>query len=422
MGIFFVAIDKKRIFVKKEMESIPSDDRKRKEEKDREYQEAYRRYIEKRIETFVNENQKIQYEHRKLEQQVNTLTNEVNQLKQSPMIIGTITDILDENNDRVIVASTTGQNFIVPTCTEVKRQKLTPGMNVGLNQHNYAVMEVLPTSKDPFIKGMELFDSIPDISYDDVGGLDDELREVRESVELPLLKPDLFKKIGIEPPKGVLFQGPPGTGKTLIAKAVAHHTKTTFIKVIASELVQKFIGEGARYVREIFELAREKAPTIVFIDELDAIGATRMEEATSGDREVQRTLLQLLSELDGFEDRGDVKFIAATNRVDILDSALLRPGRFDRIVEFPIPNEEARYKIFKIHMKSLKTEENVDVKQFVEMTENATGADIKAICNEAGMFAIRKEVNVITQEDFLEAISKVMKKVEDPFDIDNIFV
>jgi proteasome regulatory subunit len=338
------------------------------------------------------------------------------------MITGTITDLLDENHERVIVASSTGPSLVVHTCNDVKCQKITPSMNVGLNQHNFAVMEIIPASKDPIIKAMELFDSIPDITYDDIGGLDDQLREVRESVELPLLKPGLFKKIGIEPPKGVLFQGPSGTGKTLIAKAVAHHAKTTFIKVIASELVQKFIGEGSRYVREIFELAREKAPTIVFIDEIDAIGATRMEEATSGDREVQRTLLQLLSELDGFEERGDVKFIAATNRVDILDGALLRPGRFDRIIEFPIPDDEARYKIFKIHMKLLKTSENIDIKKFVEMTVNATGADIKAICTEAGMFAIRKEADVITEEDFFEAINKVMKKVKVPSEFTNLFI
>ena len=404
------------------MESTPLDDKNRKSEKDREYQEAYIRHVKRRIDMLLNEIQILQREQRKFEQHIATVRNEINQIKEPPSILGTITDILDEHNGRVIVESTTGQHLVVHACDDVKHQKLTPSMNVRLNQHNFAVVEILPASKDPFIKGMELLDSVPDVSYEDIGGLDDQIREVRESVELPLLKPNLFKRIGIEPPKGVLLQGPPGTGKTLIAKAVAHHTKSTFIKVTASELVQKFIGEGARYVREIFELAREKAPTIVFIDELDAIGASRLEEATSGDREVERTLLQLLSELDGFQDRGDVKFVAATNRADILDNALLRPGRFDRIVDIPIPNEEAREKIFMIHMKPLKTGEDVDLAKLVAMTKNTTGADIKAICTEAGMLAIRKEAQEITQGDFLEAIYKVSKKVEDPFKINHFFI
>ncbi|MFX1354755.1 MAG: AAA family ATPase, partial [Promethearchaeota archaeon] len=199
--------------------------------------------------------------------------------------------------------------------------------------------------------------------------------------------------------------------KTLLAKAVAHETKATFIRVIASELVQKFIGEGARYVREIFTLARKKAPTILFIDELDAIAAERMEDATSGDREVQRTLMQLLSELDGFDTRGNIKFIGATNRIDILDHALLRPGRFDRIIELPIPNEVARTEIFKIHSRFLNISEDVDFKELVKITENATGADIKAICTEAGMFAIRRDSDIINHEDFMKATSKIMEKM-----------
>jgi proteasome regulatory subunit len=246
-----------------------------------------------------------------------------------------------------------------------------------------------------------------------VGGLEEQLQEVRETVELPLKKPELFKNIGIEPPKGVLLYGPPGTGKTLLAKAVAHETEATFIRIIGSELVQKFIGEGARLVREIFNLAKQKAPTILFIDELDAIGSQRLKIATSGDREVQRTLMQLLSELDGFEMRGDVKIIGATNRVDILDPALLRPGRFDRMIEFPIPNEEARASIFKIHARKLSVAEGINFKKLVGMTEGATGADIKAICTEAGMFAIRKDANIIIEEDFLEAVSKVLNKIKD---------
>jgi proteasome regulatory subunit len=286
-------------------------------------------------------------------------------------------------------------------------------MRVALNQRTFAIMEVLPTKLDPFVKGMEVIDSIPDISYEDVGGLEDQLQEVRETVELPLKKPELFKKVGIEPPKGVLLYGPPGTGKTLVAKAVAHETEATFIRIIGSELVQKFIGEGARLVREIFNLAKDKAPTILFIDELDAIGSQRLKVATSGDREVQRTLMQLLSELDGFEQRGDVKIIGATNRIDILDPALLRPGRFDRLIEFPMPDQIARKAIFKIHARTLHVVDNLNLNKLVDLTEGTTGADIKAICTEAGMFAIRKEAEIIIEEDFIKAIEKVMNKIKD---------
>ncbi|MHA1233779.1 MAG: proteasome-activating nucleotidase, partial [Promethearchaeota archaeon] len=290
---------------------------------------------------------------------------------------------------------------------------LTPGMRVALNQRTFAIMEILPTKLDPFVKGMEVIDEIPDISYEDVGGLDDQIMEVRETVELPLLKPELFKRVGIDPPKGVLLYGPPGTGKTLVAKAVAHETDATFIRIIGSELVQKFIGEGARLVREIFNLAKQKAPTILFIDELDAIGSQRLKIATSGDREVQRTLMQLLSELDGFEQRGDVKIIGATNRVDILDPALLRPGRFDRMIFFPVPDEKARESIFSIHSRNLNIEGEVKFKNLVNLTEGATGADIKAICTEAGMFAIRKDKETIVKDDFIEAVNKVMSKMRD---------
>jgi proteasome regulatory subunit len=254
----------------------------------------------------------------------------------------------------------------------------------------------------------------PNINYADVGGLEEQIYEMRECVELTLTRPDLFEKVGIDPPQGVLLCGPPGTGKTLLARAVAHETKATFIRVIGSELVQKFIGEGARLVREIFLMAKDKAPSIVFIDELDAVGSRRLEVATSGDREVQRTLMQLLSILDGFDSRGDVRIIAATNRPDILDPALLRPGRFDRIIEFPIPNAESRTSIFKIHTRRLHMDSTVDLDRIVRLTEGSSGADIKAIVTEAGMFAIRQEHEIVCMDDFLKAIDKVMGK----FDLD----
>jgi len=386
--------------------------KKREDAKDGEYLITYTRHLEKRLRNLETEKQLLDAERLRLEQELHSLRNEIDRLREPPLVSATIIDFIDDKG-RAIVKSSTGPSFVVNASRKVKNEKLTPGMRVALNQRTFAIMEVLPTKIDPFVKGMEVIDSIPDITYGDVGGLKDQLQEVRETVELPLKKPELFERIGIEPPKGVLLYGPPGTGKTLLAKAVAHETEATFIRIIGSELVQKFIGEGARLVREIFNMAKEKAPTILFIDELDAIGSQRLKIATSGDREVQRTLMQLLSELDGFEMRGDVKIIGATNRVDILDPALLRPGRFDRMIEFPIPDEEAREAIFKIHTRKLRIEEKIDINRLVSLTEGATGADIKAISTEAGMFAIRKEADAIVKQDFTDAIDKVMKKVRD---------
>jgi len=388
-------------------------EKKKKEDvKDGEYLITYTRHLEKRLRNLETEKQLLDAERLRLEQELHSLRNEIDRLREPPLVSATVIDILDEKG-RAIVKSSTGPSFVVNASRKVKNEKLESGLRVALNQRTFAIMEVLPTKLDPFVKGMEVIDNIPDISYADVGGLEDQLQEVRETVELPLKKPELFKNIGIEPPKGVLLYGPPGTGKTLLAKAVAHETEASFIRIIGSELVQKFIGEGARLVREIFNLAKQKAPTILFIDELDAIGSQRLKIATSGDREVQRTLMQLLSELDGFELRGDVKIIGATNRVDILDPALLRPGRFDRMIEFPIPTEEAREAIFMIHTRKLAVADGVNFKKLVNLTEGATGADIKAICTEAGMFAIRKDANIILEEDFVEATSKVLNKIKD---------
>jgi len=404
------------------MPSTTDNQKRKKDIDDENYLVNYIQHLEKRLRNLETDKQLLEGERLRLEQEVHGLRNEIDQLREPPLITATIIDVLDDTSDRVIVKSSTGPTFVVKPSKMVKNEKLKPGLSVALNQRTFAIMELLPPNLDPFIKGMELIDRIPDVSYNDVGGLDDQILEVRETVELPLVKPDLFKKIGIDPPKGVLLHGPPGTGKTLLAKAVAHETDATFIRVIGSELVQKFIGEGARYVREIFEMARKKAPTILLIDELDAIAAVRMNDATSGDREVQRTLMQLLSELDGFDQRGDVKFIGATNRIDILDPALLRPGRFDRIIEFPIPGEEAREAIFKIHMRPLNIDKTVDVHPLMKMTENSTGADIKAICTEAGMFAIRRESEIITREDFYDAINKVMKKKESETSNSDLFI
>jgi proteasome regulatory subunit len=396
------------------MHPKPDGKRGEKNSKDGEYLVNYLQHLEKRLRDLETERQLIDSERLRLEQEVRNLRSEIDRLREPPLITGTVTDILGENDKRVVVKSSSGPSFIVNLTRKLRNEQILPGMSVALNQRTFSIMEILPTKLDPFVQGMELLDHIPDESYEQIGGLEEQIQEVRETVELPLKRPDLFKKLGIEPPKGVLLHGLPGTGKTLLAKAVAHETKATFIRVIGSELIQKYIGEGARFVREIFNLARQRAPTILFIDELDAVGATRLFEATSGDREVQRTLMQLLSELDGFHERGDVKLIGATNRIDILDPALLRPGRFDRIIEFPIPDKKARKEIFKIYMDKLNIDGSIKLKEIIDLTEKTTGADIKSITTEAGMFAIRRNSEIITQEDFIAAISKIMKKVQEP--------
>lgn len=351
----------------------------------------------------------------RLQKEIKRLKTELERLKTPPLIIGSIKDVLSDG--RVVVKSSTGPDFIVTTADYIGKDNVVIGARVALNKQTLAVMGVLPPSLDPLVMGAEIFEK-PDTSYKDVGGLEDQIRDVKEAVEDPLLKPDLYKKVGIEPPKGILLVGPPGTGKTLLAKAVANKTKAVFIRFVGSELVQKYIGEGARLVRELFELAREKAPTIVFIDEIDAIGAKRLEVATSGDREVQRTLMQLLAELDGFNPIGNVKIIAATNRPDILDEALLRPGRFDRIIEIPIPSQEARLEIFKIHVRRMNISKKIDFNTLAARCEGATGADIKAICTESGMFAIREDRDLVTMGDFKRATQKVMssamQKMEEP--------
>ena len=352
--------------------------------------EADKRYIE---------TQKIRYER-----EVRKLKSESEQLRSPPLIIGTITDVVDAS--RVIVRSSAGPRFLVRSSPSISADEIKPGVRCTLNQQSLAIVELLPTSFDAQIYGMELVDS-PQETYADIGGLEVQINEIKEAVELPLKRPELFLRIGIDPPKGVLLHGPPGTGKTLLAKAVAHETNAHFMRVVGSELVQKYIGEGARLVRELFDLARKKAPTIIFIDEIDAVGASRTEANTSGDREVQRTLLQLLAGMDGFENRGDVKIIGATNRIDILDRALLRPGRFDRIIEIPLPDETGRLSILKVHCRALTIDENVDLSEVAKQTDGKNGADLRAICMEAGMFAIRKDRPAITQEDFLAAITKI---------------
>ncbi|WP_405307166.1 proteasome-activating nucleotidase [Methanobrevibacter sp.] len=348
------------------------------------------------------ENEKI-----RLEREVKSLRSEVDRFRSPPLVLATITEVLDDH--RMTVKSSTGPSFLVNYSKFLDEKLLVPGSRVALNQQTFGIVEVLPSEKDANVSGMEI-ETKPDISYDQIGGLEEQIREVKETVELPLTEPELFERVGIEPPKGILLYGPPGTGKTLLAKAVANETNATFIKIVASEFVKKYIGEGARLVREVFELAKEKAPAIIFIDELDAVAAKRLKSSTSGDREVQRTLMQLLAELDGFESRGDIGIIGATNRPDILDPALLRPGRFDRFIEVPLPNEDGRREILKIHTKNMSFEEKADVDVLASLTDGFSGADLKAVCTEAGMFAIRAKRDKITVDDFMKAVDKVMDK------------
>ncbi|MBD3189965.1 MAG: proteasome-activating nucleotidase [Candidatus Heimdallarchaeota archaeon] len=377
-------------------------------EQDRGYLLSYTRHLERKVRTLETEKQLLDNERLRMEREIASMRNDLEQLKRSPLITGTIVDLLDD--DRAVVRSSSGPNFVVNVIKSISRDLLKPNTRVALNQRNFAVVEVLPQKKDPMVSAMEV-EERPDVTYEDIGGLDSQILELRETVELPLARPELFEKIGIQPPKGVLLYGPPGTGKTLLARAVAHETNATFIRVIGSELVQKFIGEGARLVREVFQFSEEKAPTILFVDELDAIGSKRLDIATSGDREVQRTLMQLLSNLDGFDVRGDVRVIAATNRPDILDPALLRPGRFDRVIEIGMPNPEARKEIFKIHSRTMTISDEVRFDILVSLTEGASGADIKNICTEAGMFAIREERDNVIEADFKKATEKVMGKI-----------
>jgi proteasome regulatory subunit len=360
----------------------------------------YVKYLEKKI-------KELEEEKLVLKREVKYYKEEMEKLLAPPLIEGVLLDILPDG--RAVVKSSSGPNLIVSIGGNVPKEKLYPGVIVAINQRGSSIVEVLPDREDPYVKAMEVVER-PDVSYLDIGGLSKQIEEIREAVELPLLKPDLFRKIGIEPPKGVLLYGPPGTGKTLLAKAVAHETKATFIRVVGSEFVQKFIGEGARIVREVFELAKRKAPSIIFIDEIDAIAAKRIDIGTSGEREVQRTMMQLLAEMDGFDPLGNVKIIAATNRIDILDPAILRPGRFDRIIEVPLPDKKGRLEIFKVHLKKMSIGKDVELEKLAELSDGFVGAEIKAVCVEAGYFAIREGRSFVEMDDFIRAIDKVKER------------
>ena len=337
-----------------------------------------------------------------LKTDVDELKRENEVLKTSSLYIASVEEITDEG---VVIKQHGNNQEVLTQASTTLESDLRPGDRVAIND-SFAVQQVLDDETDSRAQAMEVTES-PDVEYADIGGIDDQIREVREAVEDPLDDPEQFEAVGVEPPSGVLLHGPPGTGKTMLAKAVANESDATFIKMAGSELVRKFIGEGARLVRDLFELAAEREPAVIFIDEIDAVAAKRTDSKTSGDAEVQRTMMQLLSEMDGFDDRGEVRIMAATNRFDMLDEAILRPGRFDRLIEVPEPNAEGRERILEIHTQDMNVAADTNVGEVARELDGYSGADIASLATEAGMFAVRDGRTEVTQADFEQAREKL---------------
>ncbi|KAL8171757.1 hypothetical protein V2J09_023561 [Rumex salicifolius] len=353
--------------------------------------------------------------------------------KQLPYLVGNIVEILEMNPEDegeedganvdldsqrkgkcVIISFLADALFLVqtiflPVVGLVDPDKLKPGDLVGVNKDSYLILDTLPSEYDSRVKAMEV-DEKPTEDYNDIGGLEKQIQELVEAIVLPMTHKERFQKLGIRPPKGVLLYGPPGTGKTLMARACAAQTNATFLKLAGPQLVQMFIGDGAKLVRDAFQLAKEKAPCIIFIDEIDAIGTKRFDSEVSGDREVQRTMLELLNQLDGFSSDERIKVIAATNRADILDPALMRSGRLDRKIEFPHPTEEARARILQIHSRKMNVHPDVNFEELARSTDDFNGAQLKAVCVEAGMLALRRDATEVNHEDFNEGIIQVQAK------------
>jgi len=337
------------------------------------------------------------------------LPNDQKVAKEMPLQIATCTKIINPGapDAKYMISIRQYAKFITKCGDKVSPTDIEEGMRVGVEMQKMRIMMPLAPPIEAAVSLMQIEEK-PDVTYKDIGGCKEQIEKIREVVELPMIHPERYANLGIDPPKGVMLYGPPGTGKTLLARAVANRTDSTFIRVIGSELVQKYIGEGARLVRELFQLAKSKKACIIFFDEIDAIGGTRFEDDT-GESEVQRTMLELVNQLDGFDSRGNIRILMATNRPDTLDPALVRPGRIDRKIEFGIPDLEGRTEIFQIHTKPMSIAPGIRFELLARLCPNCTGADIHSVCTEAGMFAIRERRKIVTEKDFLDAIEKVVK-------------
>ena len=375
----------------------------------------------KELEIKIKEKQlnfmRLQAQRNDLNDKVIKLKDEIRHLLKGANSVAEVIKVLSK--ETVLVKTSSDGKYIVRLDKNIKIEDLRANIRVTLGD-KMKINRILPSRVDPLVSLMRV-EKVPDSTYDSVGGLDEQIKEIREVIELPIKHPEVFEALGISQPKGVIMYGPPGTGKTLLARAVAHHTDCTFIRVSGNELVQKYIGEGARLVRELFVMARQHAPSIIFMDEIDSIGGNRIDDDSKGDSEVQRTMLELLNQLDGFEQSQNIKIIMATNRIDILDDALLRPGRIDRKIEFPNPNERARFDILKIHSRKMNLVRGIDLFKIATLMNGASGAECKACCSEAGMFALRERRMHVTQEDFEMAVAKVMKKDDDKNQIKKIW-
>merc|ERR1712048_1086417 len=348
----------------------------------------------------------IKDEMRNLRQEYLHAQEEVKRIKSIPLIIGQFLEAVDHNT--AIVSSTTGQNHYVRILSTIDREQLKPSASIALHKHSNALVDILPPESDTSIQMLADHER-PNVSYSDIGGLDIQKQEIREAVELPLTQFELYKSIGIDPPRGVLLYGPPGCGKTMLAKAVAHHTTASFIRVVGSEFVQKYLGEGPRMVRDVFRLAKENSPAIIFIDEIDAIATKRFDAQTGADREVQRILLELLNQMDGFDQTTNVKVIMATNRQDTLDPALLRPGRLDRKIEFPLPDRRQKRLIFSTVTAKMNLSDDLDLEDYINRCEKISHADVTSICCEAGLQAVRDNRFVVLSKVFDTAYKKIVQ-------------
>lgn len=352
---------------------------------------------------------------KELNKQFEKSENDLKALQSVGQIVGEVLKQLTE--DKFIVKATNGPRYVVGCRRQLDKTRLKPGTRVALDMTTLTIMRYLPREVDPLVYNMSHEDP-GNVSYSSIGGLAEQIRELREVIELPLMNPELFQRVGINPPKGCLLYGPPGTGKTLLARAVASQIEANFLKVVSSAIVDKYIGESARLIREMFNYARDHEPCVIFMDEIDAIGGRRFSEGTSADREIQRTLMELLNQMDGFDALGRVKIIMATNRPDTLDPALLRPGRLDRKIEIPLPNEQGRLEVLKIHAAPIAKHGEVDWEAVVKLSDGFNGADLRNVCTEAGLFAIRADREYCIEEDFMKAVRKLSdaKKLETKLD------